>query len=145
MKKLVHFEIETDSNAQKSDIEGMSRVGYLLTQGKTLEIYVNTNDPGKIPHFHIRDKDNWGDFHTCVRIDKAEYFKHGTKCDSLNMKEKKALQEFMYGDNKHRLYDEYGNRLNNWQYICMMWDDNNSDVEIAEETIQPDYTQLAER
>jgi hypothetical protein len=39
-------------------------------------------------------------------------------------------------------YDEYGNRMNNWQYVCDLWDSNNSDVEIPEDTVQPDYTQL---
>ena len=143
MKRLVyHNEIETDPNAEKIDLYGMSRVGYIPTKGKTLEIYVNSDDPGKLPHFHVRNKDDWGEFHTCVRIDCAEYFKHGSKTDSFNSREKKALQDFMNSYPKKKLFTEGGTRMNNWEYITMLWNDNNSDVEIDEDTIQPDYTLL---
>lgn len=46
----------------------MARVGYF---GDKYEVYINTNDPGNEPHFHVRDIKTQGeDFHTCVKIKK---------------------------------------------------------------------------
>lgn len=50
---------------------GMARVGFTPDR---YEVYVNTNDGGKIPHFHYRDANDWNRFHTCIKIDKPEYF-----------------------------------------------------------------------
>ena len=36
----------------KQDVFGMARVGFTPDR---YEIYVNTNDSGKFPHFHYRD------------------------------------------------------------------------------------------
>lgn len=126
----------------KQDIYGMSRVGQISGNGVTFEIYVNTNDAGKVPHFHMRDMNEWDKFHTCIRIDAPEYFLHGTKQDTLSSKEKKLLADFMEAPTRKALYDEHGNRINNWQYVCMLWDDNNSDVVIDPEIKQPDYRLL---
>ena len=128
--------------SEQMGIEGMSRIGTVNMRGATYEIFVCTNDPGKIPHFHVRDMDDWSRFHTCVRIDVPEYFHHGNKQDTFNSRERKQLQDFMNQCPKKKMYDENGNQLNNWQVICFMWDINNSDVEIKENTSQPDYTKL---
>ena len=122
--------------ASKQDIEGMSRIGY----SGHLEIYINTNDAGKIPHFHIRQKDDWQSFHSCVRIDKPEYFLHAGKEDVLNAKQKRELQEFMSSPvTLSRYADKF---TNNWELACFLWDINNSDVEIGLDVEQPDYTLL---
>ena len=120
------------------NIEGMSRIGFI----SDLEIYVNTDDSGKIPHFHVRDSKDWKRFHTCIRIDAPEYFHHGSKQSTLNASQRKELDEFMKSPCSKKLYNESGRRLNNWERVCMLWDDNNSDVEIPDSVIQPDYTQL---
>lgn len=112
-------------------IDGMSRIGFIGQH----EIYIETDDEIQIPHFHIRDKDDWDKFHTCVKIETAEYFKHGSKDGELNNKECKALDKFMRQPYKNR-------GITNWQHICDSWDDNNSDVIIPDHTVQPDYTQL---
>ncbi len=125
------------------DIYGMSRVGQISGNGVTFEIYVNTNDGGKIPHFHMRDIDDWDNFHTCIRIDAPKYFLHGSKQDILSAKEKKLLADFMEAPTRKALFNEKGQRINNWQYVCMLWDDNNSDVMIDESVEQPDYRQLS--
>ena len=124
------------------EIYGMSRVGTISNKGTTYEIYVNTDDEVKLPHFHFRDMNDWDNFHTCIRIDVAEYFHHGNKQDTLNSHQKKLLNDFMCTPTVKVRFDEHGNRLNNWQYICDMWDANNSDVIIPEDIIQPDYTKL---
>lgn len=141
MKKYIHT-VNTANTTHLQDIEGMSRIGEVSMHGTSFEIYVNTDDAGKIPHFHVRCKDDWSVFHTCVKIEVPEYFLHGSKQDTFNSKERKALQDFMTQPTKKKLFDEDGNRMNNWQYTCMLWDSNNSDVEIDPEVMQPGYTLL---
>ena len=131
MKKLVH-----------QDIYGMSRAGKIQADGDTYEIYVNTDDSGKIPHFHFRTINDWKKFHSCIRIDSARYFLHSNKDDRLNAKQKKELQHFMQEPASANIYDETGNKINNWQYICILWNGNNSDVMIERNIEQPDYSQL---
>lgn len=115
----------------------MARVGF--TSDK-YEVYVNTNDGGKIPHFHYRDANDWSKFHTCIRIDRPEYFHHEDKSDVLNSKQRKALQKFM--KSKVSL-DRYKDKFsNNWELICFMWDINNSDIQIDDNTQQPNYINL---
>ena len=108
----------------------MARVGYM----NNLEIYVMTDDPGKIPHMHIRDKATRGnEFHTCVRLDKPEYFHHKGKEGVLNSKQKRELKIFLESPNK-MLEDK-----SNWEALLILWNMNNSDVEIDMQTNMPDY------
>lgn len=123
------------SDSQK-DILGMARVGFV----GDLEVYVNTNDSGMIPHFHLRDPNNWERFHTCIKLTKPEYFLHEGKEDTLNTKQRKELQQFMQGK---ITIPKYANKFdNNWQLACFMWDINNSSVEIPDGVEMPDYKQL---
>ena len=121
---------------RSDNIFGMARVGY----SGGLEVYVNTNDSGNIPHFHLRREGEWGKFHTCIKIESPEYFWHEGKRGVLNSGQRKALVEFMkspVGINK------YANRFeNNWELICFMWDINNSDMQISNDATMPDYTLL---
>ena len=117
----------------KQDLSEMARLGYF----DSYEIFVFTNDSGKIPHFHVRDKETMGQkFHTYIRIDKAEYFHHTGKEDILNKKERKELVNF--------LRSNYRNRENetNWNHLIDLWNDNNSDVEINEDLEIPDYINM---
>lgn len=107
----------------------MARVGYLNTK---LEIYVHTNDPGNIPHFHIRDvKTRGNEFHTCVEIKTNRYFHHTGKEGVLNGKERKALYDFLNSN------DKYGE--SNWKVLIKEWNRNNSDMEISIDLKLPDY------
>ena len=115
----------------KQDLLEMARVGYT---NDNYEIYVNTNDSGKIPHFHYRDKDNWNNFHTCIQLKDAKYFLHGNKQNVLNSKQKKELILFL-----NKPYNKY---MNNWQAILELWNKNNSDVEVDEDLEMPDYKNL---
>ena len=100
------------------------------------QIYVRTNDAGKIPHFHIWDLSTNGQkFHTCVRIDKPEYFKHTGKEGTLNSKERKHLISFLSGEDPD-------SGFTNWQWLVFEWNRNNSDVRIDPKTPMPDYTKL---
>ena len=119
------------------NIEAMARIGFTSDR---YEVYVNTNDGGKIPHFHYRDANDWSKFHTCICIECPEYFHHEGKSDVLNSKQKKALQKFM--KSKVSL-DRYKDKFsNNWELICFMWDINNSDIQIDDNTQQPNYMNL---
>ena len=116
----------------------MARVGF----SGDLEVYVNTNDAGKIPHFHLRDSVEWEKFHTCVRIDSAEYFLHEGKEDILNSKQRKDLDRFMRSKVTLKKYkDKFDN---NWELVCFLWDMNNSDVMIPDDIEQPNYLELSE-
>ena len=118
------------------NIYGMARVGY----SGDLEVYVNTNDGGNIPHFHLRDPNNWDKFHTCIKITSAEYFPHEGKEDTLNSTQRKELYEFMSGKvslNKYK--DKFDN---NWELVCFLWDMNNSNISIPDDAEMPDYRKL---
>lgn len=118
---------------EKYDIlNEMAQIGYI----GPYQIYVHTNDPGHIPHFHIWDLSTRGqNFHTCIRIDCPEYFHHTGKEDVLNSKQRKELVNF--------LNSSYRNRKQTvWQHLIDVWNDNNSDVEIDENTPMPDYVKL---
>ncbi len=121
---------------EKQNIYGMARAGYI----DNLEIYVNTNDGGNIPHFHIRNTKEWNKFHTCIKIETAEYFHHTGKEDILNSKQRKELANFMKSNVQ---IDRYRNNFtNNYELICFLWDINNSTAMIDDNTVMPDYTKL---
>ena len=110
------------ADASMKDFTEMARVG--ITDDN-YEIYVNTNDSGKIPHFHYRKANDWAAFHTCIKIE-----------DILNSKQKKELVEFLKDKPKSKRYET------NWDLLVEMWNLNNSDVEIDEGVEMPDYRNL---
>lgn len=113
-------------------LDEMARVGFI----NDYEIYVMTNDPGKIPHFHIRDKETQGNkFHTCVRIETSEYFHYPGKMDILNSKYRKELVQFL--QSKHK-----SGKFSNWEYLILLWNDNNSNIEVSTSQKMPDYIKL---
>lgn len=120
----------------KQDIYGMARVGY----SGDLEVYVNTDDGGNLPHFHVRLKNNGDKFHSCIRLDCAEYFLHAGKEDKLNSHQRKILQQFMEDTVELPRYKDKFN--NNWELACFLWDTNNSDATIDDYVVQPDYRNL---
>lgn len=118
----------------QKDILGMARVGFTSDR---FEIYVNTNDGGKIPHFHYRNATDWNKFYTCIRIDKAEYFIHEGKEDILNTKQLRNLYRFLKSD---VVIPRYKNKFkNNYELICFLWDLNNSDIQLPEDIQMPNY------
>ena len=127
MKKLIR---------SSEEILGMARVGY----SGDLEVYVNTNDGGYVPHFHLRDKNDWDSFHSCIKIESPEYFSHMGKEDVLNSKQRKDLYHFM---NDSVSIKRYADKFeNNWELVCFLWDLNNSNYEISEDATMPDYRNL---
>ena len=48
-------------------------------------VYVNSKDAGNIPHFHMKDIETDGKkFHTCIQLDKNNYFLHEGKTSIIN-------------------------------------------------------------
>lgn len=127
-------EIQESNYNENLELNEMARVGYLNNK---LEIYVNTNDGGNIPHFHIRDISTKGNvFHTCVQIEHNIYFHHTGKENILNSKERKLLNDFLKSN------DKYGEL--NWKVLIKEWNRNNSNIEVDINTPQPDYNVILE-
>lgn len=113
----------------------MAQVGPLDNK---LIIYIRSNDGGSIPHFHIVDKQTLGkDFHTCVEIKTNKYFHHTGKEDILNSKQRKNLNDFFKQKHKSAKLN-----LTNWEYCLILWNDNNSNMNVPEDLEQPDYTEI---
>lgn len=112
----------------------MARIGYV----DDLELIIWTDDPGNIPHFHIRDRSTHGDnFHCCVKITELEYFNHTGKEDKLNSKQRKNLVDFLNSTSK------LGNiEVKNWDKVIMYWNDNNSSILLDSNTEMPNYLLL---
>lgn len=122
------------SNEDKYPYLEMALVGHTEDN---LEILVRTNDPGKLPHFHIIDKNKKFNNEGCIRIDIPEYFDHGGKTMHLNSKQRKDLIDFL-----NKPYRNKKLNITNWDYLVLLWNDNNSDIEIDDNVEMPDYNLL---
>lgn len=105
-----------------------ARVGKV--DGYNVSIY---SKEGPIPHFHFYDDEMKKK--GCIRLDKAEYFVHGDNNHKLNSKEVKNLINWMLS--KHRVLD-----ITIWEYMCILWGDNNPEYLLPEDLVMPDYYQL---
>ena len=114
-------------------LQEMARIGYL----DGYEIYIDTDDSGNIPHFHIWDRSSKGEkFHTCIQIKEPEYFHHTGKEDTLNSKQKKDLYNLLQLPYRKNI------NITLWQHLIMSWNDNNSNILVDENQEMPDYTKL---
>ena len=105
-----------------SSLMEYARVGFIDNK---LEVYVMTDDPGHVPHFHLRDVKTKGqEFDTCIEIMRSKYFIHGHHNDTLNAKGKKALAEFMEAKCPNEKYE------NNYELTVDMWNMNNSSMNV---------------
>lgn len=111
----------------------MARIGFT---DDGFEVYINTDDGGNIPHFHYRLKNDWDKFHSCIKIETAEYFEHEGKESKLNFKQRKELVKFLKEQPRNKRYKT------NWERILAEWNDNNSNIEIDENLEMPDYNKL---
>ena len=125
-------------------IEDMARIGWLEPQ--KIDVYVYTDDPGQIPHIHIRtyrkgSQPKKGDIDCCVMLEEARYFNHGSHQDELNFSLRKKLNDFM-----HSIDEDDG--ITYYELACKEWNRNNSDVRVKAKkdeegnVIIPDYTAI---
>ena len=113
----------------------MARVGFINDE---YEVYIHTDDPGNIPHFHIWDAETRGQkFYTCIRIESPEYFHHTGKEDYLNSSMRKELIKFL--KSKPTKLKRYNT---NWEVVIDMWNANNSKANVPDDLPMPDYTKL---
>ena len=128
MKNLSEILISDDSRL----LLEMARVGDMDNK---LAIYIRSNDPRNIPHFHIVDQATLGnEFHTCIKIGVAEYFHHTGKENILNTKQKKSLMKFFSKS------DKWGD--NYWDIVLQEWNRNNSKIEVDRKLKIPNYLEL---
>lgn len=124
--------------SQDNNLLEYARVGY-IGKNNDLEVYVMTDDPGYVPHFHIRDvKTRGSEFDTCIEIGRSEYFLHGHHKCKLNSNGRKELAEFMKSACPNAKYET------NYELVVDMWNMNNSNmlVEYTGKENIPDYNQL---
>lgn len=127
------------NNLTEEYLVEMARIGWVPTTNvRGIEVYVRTDDGGKIPHFHIRKygDNNTFDWETCVKYTSAEYFKHGNYKDNLPSGFGKKLNTMLKQNNPKDPGRTY------WQSAIIAWNNNNSDVEIPFDLEQPDYSKL---
>lgn len=130
---LEDFDIESFVNGDELIIE-MAKIGDIHNEYR---IFVNTDDPGYIPHFHIWDFKTKGQkFHTCVKYESCEYFHHHCKEDILNTKLKKELVSFL---NKKSIVNK---GKTNWQIAIDLWNMNNSKMKVDINQKMPNYKLL---
>lgn len=122
-------------------VANMARVGFIpVGTTNTVEVYVWTDDPGKVPHFHVRKygKNGHYEWETCIRYDSPEYFLHGRHKGKLpDKKLAKQLDDMLRQVNK-----KSRNQTTYWEDCIDAWNSNNSDVELDVNLVQPDYTKL---
>lgn len=113
----------------------MARVGKIDDE---YDVVIWPKDNGDTPHFHIWDSNTRGSkFHTCIKIEKPEYFHHTGKEGVLNTKMKKELIRFL--ESPYRVKKMH---VSNWEMVLSLWNDNESKHNVDEDLPMPDYMQL---
>lgn len=136
------IKVSNNEFVYESHLDEMARVG----KTDELIVWVWTDDPGYIPHVHIIDADTKGKrLNACIRLDKSAYFKHGNHTGTLNSAQRKEFNELMHAKPRN------GKFANNYEYACVLWNDNNSSVELEVpmdvngNVIVPDYRDISEK
>jgi len=141
LKRIIQEEVykvfEEELTSQREPLNEMARVGFISGQ---LEVYVNTDDGGHVPHVHVRDKATRGhEFETCVELKRNYYFLHGKYKDMMSGNMEKAFAEFMESKPRNPKYQ------NNYELSVDMWNLNNSVEEVISQydddgkIIMPNY------
>lgn len=128
------LDIAESMSREAEYLNEMARIGWI--DNDKLEVYVNTDDGGEIPHFHVKDAATHGqDFHTCIEIMSAKYFHHTGKEDFLNTHQRKQLNTFLMSEPD----DEDSPFNTNWESLVYEWNRNNSDKKVDRSIAMPDY------
>ena len=99
-----------------------------------LYIRVFTNEVKCPPHFHYTSID--GSIDGCIRLDRVEYFSHGTQIVELDRPRIRQLIAFLKAKSKAFKYG-----LTNWELLCGIWDSGDSTIKV-DKIGMPDYTIL---
>lgn len=121
-------------------LDEMARVGFI---DGAYEVYVWTDDPGNIPHVHVRDTNSRGkNYETCIKLETNEYFPQGHYNNRMNSSMRKVFNDFMNAPCQNRRYQNY------YDFAVDMWNSNNSSATVNPrydangDIIVPDYTSL---
>ena len=140
MKDVIEETKRLILNNNRKNLTEMARIGYLYDKKgrpeEQFEVYINTNDDGDRPHFHLRYEPDWDEFHSCIRIDCCEYFEHEGKESTLNSSMRKRLVNFLTSIN------EDDDSKTNWQVLVIEWNRNNSNQKVDKDIEMPDYLNL---
>lgn len=120
------------------DIEGIDRIGFT---DDCYEVFIVTDDYmlSDVPHFHYRrkEKNKKMEFHTCIRLDKAEYYNHTGNEDVLSDTQKENLMKFLQEFSKNKRYQD------NWKYMLSSWNHQNRYKIVIDENLAiPNYMEL---
>lgn len=94
---------------------------------------------GPIPHFHIDNNEK--NIHACLKILEDNYFYHGNYKDKIPSNMKEDIRDFL--KSPHKFFGAYG--FNNWQIICVYWNDSNPTHAIKEKVetlMMPKYNNI---
>lgn len=127
----------------RREIYGMARIGWVpYGSEKTVEVYVNTDDAGQIPHFHVRKygRRHRFDWEVCVVYESCNYFTHGRYRGTIPDRNIiKQLDTMLRQQNPIRPGRTF------WQTAIEDWNANNSERMLPYNLVQPDYTKLSTR
>lgn len=113
--------------------------------GLTVIIDLRTRGERDEPHFHLyvkgAESTNKGrdrkSFHTCIRLDEAEYFKHGSKQGELSAQEIDDLVQVL--NSKYYKNPSY----TVWEYMVIIWNMiPDRKYSLPTDIKMPDYTKL---
>lgn len=128
-------------NKIKEPLMEMARIGFIpVGTTKTVEVYVHTDDPGNVPHFHVRKygSNNQFEWETCIRYDSPTYFSHGHYGGKIP--DRKIIKQL---DSMLRMVDpDSRNNETFWHECVDEWNKNNSNIKLDKNIEQPDYTKL---
>ena len=120
------------------DIEGIDRIGFT---DDGYEVFIVTDDYmlSEVPHFHYRKKEKGKkmEFHTCIRLDKVEYYHHIGNEDILSDMQKENLMKFLKSSSKNKRCK------NNWERLICSWNHQNNYKMVVDKNLTiPDYMGL---
>ena len=128
-KNATHIaEIEIESVYEEKTFND----GFRIKRHGLCKISIYDNE-GTIPHFHIENNDE--SFSCCIRLDKPEYFSHGTHDDKLSNTDIKNLINCLNKINKEFNCSKY-------ELMCKLWNSERTRHRIKEPYVMPDYTKL---
>ena len=87
---------------------------------------------GNIPHFHLHVPGMSFDDDICIKLDKPEYFIHGSHSGMLNHKERKNLQVFLLSKRRN---------ISRWDFLVDAWETAYPNKLVSADSC-PDYTEL---
>ena len=135
----------------------MELIGFVsLKKYSDIEVYVQTYDVARVPHFHVRKHlhGNVYEWDIAIRVDSAKYFEHGKHKGRISTKLATDLDKMFRSIDK---YAAYGENKTYWKLAIEMWNSQNATMYnpddpfnynpndpllLNDDIKQPDYSRL---